>query len=277
VTKLEGIAKGGDPIEVKQQLHAIVPEYREPTAEELRLQPAPVTPDVQLPAATAPPPLAADAGERLRQWLDAAVAAVVLLAATPVWGLMVLEARLRGEREILLREVRVGQSRRRAQRRGKPANVSIDRRSLERRTQDLYGAPITCARFRSDLGPVSRWVARRRLDKLPWLLNVMRGEMALVGPKPEKEELVLRFQNLVPDYARRFSVLPGLTGLAQVSRIPDSEVDGVVRRVHYDLFYVDHRSLVLDLRTLVRTLGVVLRHPRGGELPGEAARARTAA
>jgi lipopolysaccharide/colanic/teichoic acid biosynthesis glycosyltransferase len=87
--------------------------------------------------------------------------------------------------------------------------------------------------------------------------------MTLVGPKPEKEELVLRWQNIVPDYARRFSVLPGVTGLAQVSDCPDSDADGVVRRVHYDLFYIDNRSLLLDVRTLGRTVGVLTRRPRG--------------
>lgn len=278
VTELERVAEVGDPGQVKAHLHGIVPEYREPSAEELRLQPAPATPDIELPAATTPPPPpAADAGERVRQMLDAALAAGLLVLAAPLWALLSLEGRLRGEREILEREVRVGRSRRRRQRRATPASVSIDRRNLERRTQDLMGEPLTCARFRGDLGPLSRWLVRRRLDKLPWLLNVLRGEMALVGPKPEKEELVLRFQNLVPDYARRFAVLPGLTGLAQVSRIPDSEVDGVVRRVHYDLFYVDHRSLLLDLRTLVRTLGVVVRHPRAGERQAENHKARPAA
>jgi lipopolysaccharide/colanic/teichoic acid biosynthesis glycosyltransferase len=86
--------------------------------------------------------------------------------------------------------------------------------------------------------------------------------MALVGPKPEKEELVLRWRNLVPDYMRRFTVRPGLTGLAQVSGIADASADGVLRRVHYDLFYVDHRSFVLDLRTLLRTASVVALRPR---------------
>ncbi len=278
VGELERVAEAGDPVEVKRHLHGIVPEYREPTAEELKLQPAPPLPDVELPAAVAAAPApAADAAERLRQSLDGAVAIALLVLLSPLWLLLTIEARLRGEREILLREVRIGRSRRRGQRRAKPAAVSIDRRSIERRTQDLFGSPITCARFRADLGPLSRWVARRRLDKLPWLLNVVRGEMALVGPKPEKEELVLRFQNLVPDYARRFSVLPGLTGLAQVSRIPDSEVDGVVRRVHYDLFYVDHRSLVLDLRTLARTVGVVAQHPLDGDRRPEPVKARPAA
>lgn len=258
------VAEGGNPTEVKRHLHGLVPEYREPTPEELRLQPAPVTPDVQLPAASAPPPpMPIALRERTRQSFDSAVAGTLLALAWPIWAAMVLEGRARGQREIMLREVRIGRSRRRGQRRlPRIADAELDRRSLERRTQDLLGEPIVCERFRSDLGPVSRFVARRRLDKLPWLLNIVRGEMALVGPKPEKESLVLRWYHLVPDYARRFTVMPGLTGLAQVSGISDDDADGVVRRVHYDLFYVEHRSLVLDFRTLFRTFAVVLRRPR---------------
>ncbi len=264
VERLERAAEDGDPQQVKDELHALVPEYREPTPEDLKLQPAPVKADVQLPAATATPPAgpALDLAASARQWLDIAVAGLLLVLASPLWLGVVLEARLRGEREMFALETRVGRTRRRGQRRAAPASVPIDRRSIERRTQDLLGEPITCARFRADLGPFSRMLALRRLDKLPWLLNVLRSEMALVGPKPEKAELVLRWESLVPDYARRFTVRPGLTGLAQVSGIADADADGVVRRVHYDLFYVDHRSLLIDARTLLRTLAVIVRRPR---------------
>ena len=138
------------------------------------------------------------------------------------------------------------------------------------------GAPIQCARFRGDLGPVSRWVARRGLDLLPFLLNVLRGEMALVGPRPDREELVLRWNGVVPDYERRFAVLPGLTGLAQLSGCAEGDFEGVRRRLQFDLHYIEHRSLLLDLRTLARTVGVVLRGVRGpvertaGDLSGPA-------
>lgn len=279
VAYLEAIAEEGDPQAVKDKLHDIVPEYREPRPEELLLShtPAIEQSDVRLPAATAIEPAApADWADVLRQTFDVGLAGALLVLGSPLWAAVALEARLRGEREILQREVRIGRTRRYAVRRGAAQSVAIDRRSIERRTQDLLGAPITCARFRADLGPVSRLIARHRLDKLPWLLNVIRGDMALVGPKPEKEELVLRWQHLVPDYSRRFAVRPGLTGLAQVSGISDCDADGVVRRVHYDLFYVEHRSLLLDLRTLARTLAVVIRRPRTGE-PGVAGEARPAA
>ena len=264
VETLAALAEAGDPAAVRRGLHGIVPEYREPHPEELQLRPAPEKPDVQLPAAVAAEPAAApvDLADGLRQALDAALAAALLVLASPLWAALAIEARLAGQRELYVREERVGRSRRHGQRRGPTARVPIDRRSIERRTQDLLGEPIELARFRCDLGPLSRALARRRLDKLPWLFAVLRGDLALVGPKPEKQELVVRWQLIVPDYARRFSVRPGLTGLAQVSGIADTDVDGVVRRVHYDLFYLDHRSLVLDLRTLGRTLHVIARRPR---------------
>lgn len=265
VAKLEAIAEAGDGELVKQQLHHIVPEYREPTPDELKLQPAPAKSDVQLPAATAMPPAPPmDWNEGAKQSVHAAVALAALALSSPLWLALWVEARLMRQREILVREVRIGRSRRRGQRRAAPLAVPIDRRSIERRTQNLLGSPITCARFRADLGPVSRALASRRLDKLPWLLNVVRGEMALVGPKPEKDELVLRWRTLVPDYDLRFTVPPGVTGIAQVSGTSDCDAEGVVRRVHYDLFYVTHRSWLLDLRTIVRTLSVLLTRPRKG-------------
>ena len=94
---------------------------------------------------------------------------------------------------------------------------------------------------------------------LAWLLDVMRCEMGLVGPRPEREEQVLRWRLLLPSYDRRFSVLPGVTGLAQISGLPDADAEGITRRLHYDLHYVEHRSLLLDLRTMTRTAALVLR------------------
>jgi FlaA1/EpsC-like NDP-sugar epimerase/lipopolysaccharide/colanic/teichoic acid biosynthesis glycosyltransferase len=264
VSDLERLARIGDPVQVKRSLHRLVPEYLEP--QHIPHEAIPATEVIELPAAaTTPKPAPArDRQEVLRRSIDSVVAAVLLAVSAPVWGLLWFEARRRGERSVVIRETRVGMTRRIEQRRSLAAGARIDRRTGERRTQDLLGKPFDCARFRSDLGPISSWIARRRLDKTPFLLNVLRSEMTLVGPKPEKQELVLRWQGLVPDYARRFTVLPGVTGLAQVSECADSDADGVVRRVHYDLYYIDNRSLLLDVRTLGRTFGVVVNRPRQG-------------
>ena len=262
IGQLERLARTADPEAIKRHLHRLVPEYLEPSHDPLPA--APPEPVIELPAAQ--PVIRPEPTERwqdrLRLTSDAVLAAGLLAMSTPLWLLLTREARRAGT-TVLMYEPRVGRTRRLGGRRGLRENVLIERRHLDRRTQDLFGAPLRCARFRGDLGPVSRWVARYRLDKLPFLLNVLRGEMALVGPKPEKEELVLRWMNVVPDYARRFTVRPGVTGLAQVSGCPDADAEGVARRVQYDLHYVDHRSDLLDVRTLLRTLSFVLTRPRG--------------
>ncbi|NOT34595.1 MAG: polysaccharide biosynthesis protein [Candidatus Eisenbacteria bacterium] len=264
IAALERAASEGDPASVKQALHRIVPEYVEP--HHAPMERVPATPVVELPASIG---LVSAAERRSTDWRGAAratvesgVACVLLAASTPLWILMWLEARRRGEREILISESRVGRSRRLGPRRGGPTAARIDRRVSDRRTQNLLGQPFPCWRFRSDLGPISRALTHRRLDKVPFLLNVLRGEMTLVGPNPEREENVLRWQQVVPDYARRFSVPPGITGLAQVAGCDRPGVEGAVRRVHYDLYYLDNRSLLLDLRTLWRTAEIVLRRPR---------------
>ena len=188
----------------------------------------------------------------------AVVALLALVLSSPLWLALFIESRVTGG-GLFAREVRIGRTRRRGQRRGRRSTVPLDRRSIDRRTQDLCGAPVHCLSFRTDTGPVARFVARHRLEKLPWLLQVLSGEFALVGPKPDRQELVQRWHHLVPRYAERFRVRPGVTGLAQVSGVTDRDADGVVRRVHYDLYYIEHRSLALDLSTLARTMWRICR------------------
>ena len=83
--------------------------------------------------------------------------------------------------------------------------------------------------------------------------------MAWVGPRPETEEYVLRWKHVLPGYERRFGVLPGMTGLAQVSGYSDTDPRGIARRAQYDLYYVDHCSLLLDVRTMARALLLAVR------------------
>ena len=104
-----------------------------------------------------------------------------------------------------------------------------------------------------------RWLRRTRLDEFPQFWNILRGEMSLIGPRPERPELVARLEAAVPFYRVRLAVRPGLTGWAQVNAgYASSEADTLVK-VQYDLFYLRHRSLYLDLMIALKTVGVVLR------------------
>jgi lipopolysaccharide/colanic/teichoic acid biosynthesis glycosyltransferase len=106
---------------------------------------------------------------------------------------------------------------------------------------------------------VGRVLRHLRLDELPQLLNVATGEMSLIGPRPERAHFVEKLSEEMPTYERRLTVPPGITGLAQVEREYDASVDDVRTKLQYDLFYVKHRSTLMNVKILIKTVDVVLR------------------
>jgi lipopolysaccharide/colanic/teichoic acid biosynthesis glycosyltransferase len=100
---------------------------------------------------------------------------------------------------------------------------------------------------------LGRFLRRIHLDELPQLWNVLRSEMGLVGPRPERPEFLPDLEQAVPLYRSRLRVRPGVTGLAQVQLPPDTGLDSVRRKVAYDLYYVRHCNPLLDLQILVAT------------------------
>ena len=101
--------------------------------------------------------------------------------------------------------------------------------------------------------PLGRVLRATHLDELPQLWNVVRGEMSLVGPRPERPEFVRELERVIPNYRERLRVRPGITGLAQVQLPPDEDLAGVTRKVAYDVYYVERISPWLDLRILMGT------------------------
>ncbi len=105
---------------------------------------------------------------------------------------------------------------------------------------------------------VGRFFRKTRLDEVPQLVNVLRGDMSMVGPRPERPEHVARLQQKIPFYRTRLIVRPGLTGWAQVRYDYGSNDDDALVKLQYDLYYIRHQSLILDLNILLRTVGKVL-------------------
>jgi exopolysaccharide biosynthesis polyprenyl glycosylphosphotransferase len=106
---------------------------------------------------------------------------------------------------------------------------------------------------------VGRFLRKTRLDELPQLINVLRGDMSLIGPRPERPEHVCRLSEKIPFYRTRLVIRPGLTGWAQVRYQYGSDDNDAMVKLQYDLYYIRHQSLWLDLNILVRTVGRVLR------------------
>jgi lipopolysaccharide/colanic/teichoic acid biosynthesis glycosyltransferase len=106
---------------------------------------------------------------------------------------------------------------------------------------------------------VGRFLRKSRLDELPQVLNVLRGEMSLVGPRPERPEFVEELQQEVPFFRTRLMVKPGITGWAQIHYDYGNSARDALIKLQYDFYYIHYWSLWLDLYTLYRTLGVVAR------------------
>src|SRR5262249_13213193 len=110
--------------------------------------------------------------------------------------------------------------------------------------------------------PVGRLLRAARLDELPQLVNILRGHMSFVGPRPERPEFVEHLERAIPYYAWRHLVRPGLTGWAQINHPYGSTVDDAIRKLEYDLYYIRHASLATDLAIVLRTALVARRRAR---------------
>ncbi|MFL5242760.1 MAG: sugar transferase [Gemmataceae bacterium] len=118
---------------------------------------------------------------------------------------------------------------------------------------EVFSGPQWSAQGDSRVTAVGRFLRRSHLDELPQLWNVLRGEMSLIGPRPERPEFVPQLERSLPHYRARLYVKPGVTGLAQVQLPPDTDLGSVRRKLAYDLFYVRHMSPWMDFRILLCT------------------------
>ncbi len=189
--------------------------------------------------------------DRIKRAVDLGLATVILIIAAPVLLLAVAAIRLETPGPAFFLQTRVGWQGRRFR--------IVKLRTLHWRAghgQVLPGDPR--------ITRVGRWLRRSSLDELPQLLNVLRGEMSLVGPRPHAVHDDLRFARLHSAYPARRQVRPGLTGPAQVNgcRGAVRRPDDLYRRTRHDLAYVAGRSALGDLLILLRTVRVVIRGAR---------------
>jgi lipopolysaccharide/colanic/teichoic acid biosynthesis glycosyltransferase len=105
---------------------------------------------------------------------------------------------------------------------------------------------------------IGRLLRRMHLDEFPQFWNVLKGEMSLVGPRPERPELVAELERKIPFYRARLLVKPGITGWAQVNYGKGASVEGSAEKLEYDLYYIKHRGFLLDMWIILRTIGAVI-------------------
>ena len=185
----------------------------------------------------------------IKRAFDILVVAVLLPIALPIMALMAILIAFDGGTPIIYRQERVG-------RRGQKFTLLKFRSMTHDAEKD--GQAAWASVNDSRVTAVGRFMRRTRIDELPQLINVLRGEMTFVGPRPERPTFVATLTEKIPFYGVRHSVKPGLTGWAQVRYTYGGNLEESVKKLEYDLYYVKNHSLLLDLLIFVKTVRVVL-------------------
>jgi lipopolysaccharide/colanic/teichoic acid biosynthesis glycosyltransferase len=225
-------------------------------------------PSIEAPAI----PVAEAETDRLRRVVNIVLATIALILVLPVMALVAILIKLTSRGPVFYTQVRVG-----LDRRGNLLNADNHRRS-----QNIGGAPFRIYKFRTmrvdaENGTGAVWATKKdpritfvggflrqyRLDELPQLINVIRGEMNIVGPRPERPTIFAELRETIQEYPLRQRARPGITGLAQINHPYDSCLEDVQKKVQYDLEYLRKQGVAEDLKIMLKTIPVIL-FRRGG-------------
>ena len=185
----------------------------------------------------------------MKRVFDIVVAAFLLVLTLPIMLMAALLILFEDGGPVIYRQQRVG---------ARGATFTLLKFRSMRKNAEKDGKASWASENDTRITQIGRFLRRTRIDELPQLLNVLRGEMSFVGPRPERPEFVAMLTEQIPFYAVRHSVKPGLTGWAQVQYSYGATVEQSVKKLEYDLYYVKNHTLVLDLVILLETVRVVL-------------------
>lgn len=213
----------------------------------------------------------------VKRTIDILGAGIGILLTAPIMLVLAGLVKLDSKGPVFYTQTRVGMNRRKADRRLGHAVAANNTRRRERRRDDLLGRPFSILKFRTMVvdaergsGPVwaskndprvtriGRILRKTRMDEIPQFFSVLKGDMSLVGPRPERPTFVADLSTQVDNYSHRLQVKPGITGLAQIENGYDSSLQSVNRKVQYDLEYIRRWSVLNDIRILAKTVVVVL-------------------
>lgn len=187
--------------------------------------------------------------KKLKRLIDITVSLVFLIITSPVLLITTIAIKIESEGNVFYRQERCG------------INGTIFRiikfRSMRSDAEKLTG-PVWSQKDDPRITKVGKFIRRTRIDEIPQIINVLKGEMSIVGPRPERPFFVEMLSKEIPYYKRRLKVRPGITGWAQVKHKYDENIEDVKIKLRYDLFYIENMSLRMDFKILFRTVFVML-------------------
>ncbi len=187
--------------------------------------------------------------KKVKRFMDILLSLFVLLFSFPIMLVTIVMIKLESQGPIIFKQERTGLN-------GK--NFSVYKfRSMITDAEKISG-PVWSSKDDKRITKVGKVIRKIRIDEIPQLYNVFKGEMSLVGPRPERPFFIDKLSKEIPLYKRRLKVRPGLTGWAQVKHKYDETIEDVHTKLRYDLFYIENMSLRMDFKILFRTIFVVL-------------------
>ena len=186
--------------------------------------------------------------EAVKRIIDFSVAVIVLFVGLPVWILVAFLIKLESRGPVLYKQERVGK---------KGEVFSIVKFRSMRQDAEKAG-PQWAGKKDPRVTRVGKWIRKLHIDEVPQTVNVLKGEMSLVGPRPERPVFVEELSKEIPLYKRRLNVRPGVTGWAQVKLRYDETIEDVRKKVEYDLYYIENMSLRMDFKIMVSTVSHML-------------------
>jgi exopolysaccharide biosynthesis polyprenyl glycosylphosphotransferase len=186
---------------------------------------------------------------RVKRLIDIIVSLIVIIGFFPIWVLVAVAIKLDSPGPVFYTQERVG-------RHGTIFKI-IKFRSMYQDAEARTG-PVWAGKKDPRVTRVGRILRKLRIDEFPQFINVLKGEMSLVGPRPERPYFVEKLKKEIPYYSRRLRVRPGITGWAQIKHEYDQSLDDVRKKVQYDLYYIENMSLRMDLKIILSTIYTVL-------------------
>ncbi|OGW85427.1 MAG: hypothetical protein A3C35_03380 [Omnitrophica bacterium RIFCSPHIGHO2_02_FULL_46_11] len=185
----------------------------------------------------------------VKRSLDISTSLIGILISTPVMMLIAFAIKLDSRGPIFFKQARVGM-------RGKIFNMLKFRTMCQ--DAEAKTGPVWAKENDARITRIGMFLRKTHLDEIPQFFNVLRGEMSLVGPRPERPYFVHEFRKLIPHYDRRLCAKPGITGLAQIKRRYDETIEDVKKKVKYDVLYIRKMCPVLDIKVLAMTFRAVI-------------------
>jgi exopolysaccharide biosynthesis polyprenyl glycosylphosphotransferase len=187
--------------------------------------------------------------KKLKRVIDLIISLLILVLSAPITILTAIAIKIDSKGPVLFKQERLGQN-------GKPFNVLKFRSMIQ--DAEKYTGPVWSQKDDPRVTRMGKFVRKVRIDEIPQMFNVLKGEMSLVGPRPERAYFVEKLSKEIPYYKRRLKVRPGITGWAQIKHKYDESIEDVKIKIKYDLFYIENMSLRMDFKILLRTVFVVL-------------------